>query len=163
QLHQVAGACGIGVQLIDDRLDLVLRRVGGQFPADAGDADLRAVPVLAVDVGPAGRVVADQHRAQARRDASLPQRGHAASEIFLYLLRGGLAVEYPCGHLHPSPLLSRVSGGQWKKCRTPVKYSEIPASWAAAMTSLSRMEPPGSATARTPAAASSSRLSANGK
>ena len=47
QLHDVAGARRIGVQLGDDILDLLLAGVGGQVPADADDADLRAVPVLA--------------------------------------------------------------------------------------------------------------------
>ena len=39
------------------------------------------------------------------------------------------------------------AGTQWKKWRVPVKYSVNPAAAAAAMTSSSRIEPPGSTTA----------------
>ena len=52
---------------------------------------------------------------------------------------------------------------QWKKCRAPVKYMVTPAACAAAMTSSSRIEPPGWTTARTPASSSTCRPSANGK
>ena len=59
QLDDVPGAGRIGVQLVDHRLHLGLGRVGGQVPADGRDPDLSAVPVLAVHVGAAARVVAD--------------------------------------------------------------------------------------------------------
>ena len=41
---------GSAFSLVDHRLDLLLAGVGGQLTADAGDAHLGAVPVLAVDV-----------------------------------------------------------------------------------------------------------------
>src|SRR5205823_14389644 len=57
----------------------------------------------------------------------------------------------------------RRKGGQWAKCRVPVKYRVIPAALAAAMVSSSRTEPPGWTTARTPASASTMNPSGNGK
>jgi glutamate dehydrogenase len=54
-------------------------------------------------------------------------------------------------------------GYQWRKWRTPVKTIARPASSAAAITSLSRIEPPGWITAVAPAAAAASRPSAKGK
>lgn len=41
-----------------------------------------------------------------------------------------------------TPIMARQQV-QWKKCRSPVKYMVTPASWAAAITSSSRIEPPG--------------------
>src|SRR6266705_3793825 len=55
------------------------------------------------------------------------------------------------------------AGRQCQKWRTPVRYRLTPAAFAAAMTSSSRTDPPGSTTARTPASASTWNPSANGK
>src|SRR3546814_6450771 len=52
---------------------------------------------------------------------------------------------------------------QWRKCRIPVKTIASPASSAAAMTSLSRMETPGWITAVAPAYTAASNPSTNGK
>ena len=54
-------------------------------------------------------------------------------------------------------------GAQCRKCRRPVNTIAMPCSSAAAMTSSSRLLPPGWTTAVTPAAASTSRPSRNGK
>ena len=71
QLDDVAGAGRIRVQLGDGILDLLLGGIRGQVPADADDPDLGAVPVLAVDVGAAAGIIADQDGAEAGRDARL--------------------------------------------------------------------------------------------
>ncbi len=84
ELHDVAVAGRVGVELVDDVLDLAGRRVGGQLALDRGDADLGAVAVLAGDVDVAGRVVADQDGAQTRvtpASASLPTRSASSSLI----------------------------------------------------------------------------------
>src|SRR5208282_2386760 len=47
------------------------------------------------------RVVPDQHRAQARRDAAPGQLGHPAGEVLPDRERYGLAVEDACGHRCP--------------------------------------------------------------
>ena len=51
QLHDVAGALGVGVQLVDGLVELGLADVGGQIAADRVDAHLGAVGVLAPDIG----------------------------------------------------------------------------------------------------------------
>src|SRR5690606_20217500 len=52
----------------------------------------------------------------------------------------------------PLPLLLLCNrNGQWRKCRTPVNTIAMPCSSAAAITSLSRIEPPGWITALIPA------------
>ena len=53
--------------------------------------------------------------------------------------------------------------GQWEKCRAPVRYIVTPAASAAAITSSSRTDPPGCATAETPASSRTCSPSANGK
>ena len=50
QLHDVAGALGVGVQLVDGLVERGLAGVGGQIAADRVDADLGAVGMLAADV-----------------------------------------------------------------------------------------------------------------
>ncbi len=64
ELHDEAGAVGVGVQLLDHGLELGLRDVGGQVAADGCDAHLRAVAVLAGDVPLRAGVVADEDRAE---------------------------------------------------------------------------------------------------
>ena len=44
QLDDVAGARRVGVELVDDRQDVVLGRRRRQLALDAGDADLRRSP-----------------------------------------------------------------------------------------------------------------------
>ena len=75
------------------------------------------------------------------------------------------AIDRPIGgdmRLKPRPaLLHRI--GQCRNTRVPVKAMAIPFSSAAAITSSSRIEPPGWITLVAPAATASSRPSANGK
>src|SRR5215212_9749358 len=47
--------------------------------------------------------------------------------------------------------IAPMSADQWRKCRAPVKYMVMPALVAAAITSSSRIDPPGCTRARTPA------------
>ena len=53
--------------------------------------------------------------------------------------------------------------GQWRKCRLPVKTMAMPRSSAAAITSSSRIEPPGWIIAVAPASAAAISPSANGR
>ena len=99
QLDDVPGAGGVLVQLVDDRFHLGLGRVSGQVAADGRDPDLRAVPVLAVHVGVAAGVVADQDRAEARHDTAGGQRGDPFLQPGADLRRQGFAVEQLCGHV----------------------------------------------------------------
>ena len=66
QLHDVAGAFRVGVELVDGRVQLGLADVGGQIAADRVDPDLRAVGMLTADIRLGPGVVADQDRAQTR-------------------------------------------------------------------------------------------------
>ena len=114
QLDDVPGAGRIGVQLVDHRLHLRLGRVGGQVPADGRDPDLRAVPVLAVHVGAAAGIIADQHRAEpgypAGRRAAAAAPPPAAASSARICRGGGLAVEYLCGHASSFLLSGRSAG-----------------------------------------------------
>lgn len=60
QLHDVAGAVGVGVELVDRGVDVLCGRVGGQVTAYRRDPQRRAVAVLAADVGVRAGVVAEQ-------------------------------------------------------------------------------------------------------
>ena len=60
-LNQEAGAPGVGVELVDDGLDLGLGGVRREVSADAGEPDLGAVLVLGVDVPPAAGVIPHEH------------------------------------------------------------------------------------------------------
>ena len=51
QLHDVARAFGVGVELVDGLVELGLADVGGKVAADRIDAHLRAVGVLAAHIG----------------------------------------------------------------------------------------------------------------
>src|SRR6218665_3774270 len=53
--------------------------------------------------------------------------------------------------------------GQWEKCRSPVTYMDAPAACTAAVTSVSRTDPPGCTKAPTPASSRICTPSANGK
>ena len=65
--------------------------------------------------------------------------------------------------LCPGRACAGMTPDQCRKWRTPVKTMARPFSSAAAITSSSRMEPPGWITAVAPASAAASRPSANGK
>ena len=64
---------------------------------------------------------------------------------------------------HPCPRFLWLAGHQCLKWRSPVKTMAMPCSLAAAMTSSSRIEPPGWMTSVAPAATAPSRPSGNGK
>ena len=98
QLHDVAGALGVGVQLVDGLVELGLADVGGQVATDRVDADLRAVGVLAAHVRLRAGIVADQHRAEARRASRGGQRRHPLLEVDEDLVACGLAVQ--CDRTH---------------------------------------------------------------
>src|SRR5690606_1763014 len=63
----------------------------------------------------------------------------------------------------PQPWIDSEYAHQWRKCRAPVRTMAIPRSLAAAITSSSRMLPPGWMTHVAPASATTSRPSRNGK
>jgi len=105
QLDDVPGAGRIGVQLVDHRLDLRLSGVGRQVPPDRRDPDLRAVPVLAVHVGSAARIVAHQDRAEPGDDPARGQRGRPLRQAGPYFRGDGLAVKQLCGHASSSELV----------------------------------------------------------
>ena len=73
QLHDEPGAGRVGVQLVDDGLDVGLGRVRRQLALDGGDADGGTVAVLASDVRMAAGVVTDDQRAESRHDARRAQ------------------------------------------------------------------------------------------
>ena len=77
QLHDVAVARRVGVELVDQRLDVGLGRVGGQLALDRVHPDRLGLPVLHADVQLRRRVGADEHRGDARDDAPLLERRDA--------------------------------------------------------------------------------------
>ena len=165
QLDDVAGAGRVGVELVDDRLDVGLGGGRRQLALQRGDArpaaQSRCLPAT-YDRLPGSsptRTVPSPgttpcSRSRATRVGQVgPDRG-----------RGGLPVEDRRAHgRRVCHGLTAALAAQWKKCRSPVRYIVTPAAVAAAMTSSSRIDPPGCTTARTPAAISTSSPSANGK
>ena len=75
QLHQDAMHAGVAVQLIDQRQELIGRRLGRQPVQTAGQPVLLAGLLLAADIDLAGRIFAHQDCGQARLHAG------AASEL----------------------------------------------------------------------------------
>ena len=112
QLHDVARAGGVGVELINRSLHLLLRRVGGQIHADRLGADLGAVAVLARNVGDRAGVLAHQDRPEARDDPDLAQAIHAFLELSLDSCGGRRVHQEPARipPREPSLLESRVQG-----------------------------------------------------
>src|SRR5215470_16011990 len=103
KLDDVPGAGLVLVELEHRLLDLRLRGVGLQIPADRGDAHLRAVPVLARDVRVRTWVVPDQDRAKPRHDPAGGQRGHPLLQVRLDLRGGCLPVQNRCAHRQQAP------------------------------------------------------------
>jgi hypothetical protein len=62
---------GIAVELCDQRQQIGLRDIGGQFVLERGHAGGLRLRVLAADIDFAGRVIADQHHGKARRELML--------------------------------------------------------------------------------------------
>ena len=75
-----------------------LTDVGGQVAADRGDADLRAVGVLAAHVGLRAGVVADEHRAESGSAARRGERGDPFLQVDEDLVARGLAVQSDRSH-----------------------------------------------------------------
>ncbi len=138
----------VGVEAVDDLVDIGLGGVGRQVRAVGRDADLRTVAVLEGDVGGAGRVVPDEHGPQPGFDADLQQTGHPLGQLGLDVGGEGGAVE--------------LDGRQCRKCLSPVNTMATPSSSARAMICSSLMAPPGWTTTATPASAAASTPSANG-
>ena len=103
QLHDVARAGRIRVELIDRGLHLFLRRVGGQVHTDRLGADLSAIAVLAGDVGDGPGVLAHEDRAEARDNPGLAQTIDALLQLRLNGGSGRLAIQDPGGALPGSP------------------------------------------------------------
>ena len=78
ELADDAADLRVGVELLDQRDDLVARRVGGEPVVEAPDADLGAGLLLAADVDGARRVVADEDRREARRASVLARKASAS-------------------------------------------------------------------------------------
>jgi hypothetical protein len=106
ELHDVARAGRILVELEHRLFHLRLGGVGRQVTADRRDPDLGAVPVLARHVGVAARVVADEDRAKPGHDAPRRQRCHPLLQVRPHLRRCRLAVQNRCAHV-------RLGSRQW--------------------------------------------------
>ncbi|KNC19685.1 hypothetical protein AC792_04710 [Arthrobacter sp. RIT-PI-e] len=100
ELHDVPGGGVVGVQLVEDRLQLLLGDGVRQVPPHRGDAHLGAVAVLARHVGVAAGVLPHEHGAEPGRDAALAQHGHPLGEFRLDLRGGRLPVEDAGGGAH---------------------------------------------------------------
>ena len=98
QLHDVPGAVGIAVELVDRLVEHARADVGGQVAADRVDAHLGAIGVLTANVGLRARVVPDQDGAQPGRTTRSGQRGYALLQVDEDLVTGGLAVQRDCAH-----------------------------------------------------------------
>jgi hypothetical protein len=117
QLHDVPGALGVGVQLVDGLVERGRRDVGGQVAADRRDAHLGAVGVLAADVGLRARIVADEDGAQSGRAARCGQFRHPLLEVDEDLVAGGLAVQRDCAHARQSGTL--LACPKFRMCSAP--------------------------------------------
>ena len=69
-LHEDAVHGGIGVQRIDERVELSLRRGRRQSVIEAPDAHLFAVALLHSHVARRGGIIADEHHSETRRHAA---------------------------------------------------------------------------------------------
>ncbi len=98
QLHDVAVAHRIGVELVDQRFDLLLRGICGQFALDRVHPDRLGLLVLHSHVQLGCRIRADQHRRDARDDAPRAQRRDPLGQLGLDLRGCGLAVQDDSGH-----------------------------------------------------------------
>ena len=83
QLHNVAGARRVVVQLVDLCVELFLSNVTGQVHADGVNTDLCAVAVLSAHVRAGCRIVTDQHGAQAGGNTLSLERLDALLQLFL--------------------------------------------------------------------------------
>src|SRR5665811_918867 len=92
-LHEVSGARRVGVEQVDDGLDLRLGGAGREAMPNTPYADLGAVLVLGVDVPLGPRVLADPNGPETGDDAELGQRRDTALELFFDGRQGRFAVQ----------------------------------------------------------------------
>src|SRR4029079_13272557 len=152
-------------------------RVTGPGDADDGVRAGDDPAVLAADdpadrrARPAARVVPDDLRVRLRAHHPLAALGPEDAPVGMPERRKRLEVHLRggAGVLAEDLLVRRVVRdrrapplAQWRKCRTPVRSIVAPAFSAAAMTSASRIEPPGWTNALTPAPRQTSTPSGNG-
>ena len=93
KLHNVAGAGGVVIELINLGLKLFLGDVCGQIHADRVNTDLGAVAVLGAHIGVGGGVVPHEYCSQTGGDAASFKRLNALSQLILNGRGGGFAVE----------------------------------------------------------------------
>ena len=87
------------VQPLDERQRVGERRVLGQPLQVGAEARLAARLELVADVDLGGRVVADQHDAEAGRPAmAARERGNLRLDLLLHPDGQRLAIEHPCCH-----------------------------------------------------------------
>src|SRR5579875_3210951 len=134
--------------------------MGRDADVDRLDAVALAGLVLAGHIVGTGRVVAHQDGTEPYPPPGRPQPGHPLGHVGQH----GLG-HRRTGHddrWHHAPTVSAWTG-QCLNWRSPVKTIAMPCSSAAAITSASRTDPPGWATAVMPAAAMVSKPSRKGK
>ena len=148
-LEDVGVDLGITVVTVDDRVQRLLRDRRRQLTVDRPHTDLGRVLALQSHVRVARRVVADEDRPEAGRDALLAETLDARAQVVLDRVEQCGAVEESRSH-------------QWRKCRSPVNTIASPSSSARSMIFSSRIPPPGWMTAATPASAAASMPSSNG-
>ena len=98
QLHDVPGAGGILVELINRRIELFLRHVSREIFADGVHPDLLAIAVLHLHIRMAGGIISHQHRSQTRGDALLAECLHAGGEISEDLIAVQFSIQGDCSH-----------------------------------------------------------------
>ena len=103
QLHDVARAGRVRVELINRSLHLFLRGVGRQVHTDRLSADFRTVTVLTGDVGDGPGVLAHEDRAETRDDPGLAQTINAFLQLRLDRGSCRLSIQDPGGALPGSP------------------------------------------------------------
>src|SRR5207244_11813367 len=102
-----------------------------QIAAEAGDADLRAVPVLACHVDGAARIVAYENGGQAGNDATGGQLRYPLGELGADGGGRGLAIKDDRGHWLIVPVRrsacdsgrGAVAGPRWSGCAGLVRWS----------------------------------------
>ena len=121
ELEQDPGHARVAVELGEQRLDLVLRRVGGQPVVEALHADLVGRLLLAADVDRGGGVLPDQHRREpGRLVAGRDPRGDLGGHLAADLLGDRLAVDDLRAHSGAGiyPLRSRSRGPRRSSVRS---------------------------------------------
>ena len=82
---------GVGVEPVDDGVQIVLRGVGGQVLVRRGKPELRGLALFDADVSGARIVIADENRRERRNDSTGAQRRNAGRNVGQDLLSDGSA------------------------------------------------------------------------